>query len=1183
MSFINKLKIKIGMTASDILCGMGYKYDSDENLMLREMRATLNYFNELRVKTEKPFIFCSKNETELYKLVDSFTQRYRLDRLGDGSGTYFPPEFPTLNIVDKEKCRTQRRRFIFFGSNVFTLGADPSNILFVFVNGKFIDKVDYEYTDNLLTMNYPLVVTDEIVVFYNNCDINLDSDDGGTVDPSVIPVEEFYYENNDPNGNTFTLSNNPAQILFVTFNGQILANDGVIWTYETVGEDTVVKLNFTFDEVGGYVQIGYITALSGYTFPVGNYVTLQQVYNILDQFNPDLTPLENRMDAVELSIDGLNERVDNIDGDIIDIHTDIVELGDEINQINNKLDDVDTQLDDINVLLDNLSFEGNFLLRETTTQLQEVDRQGLDTAIIKDPVTGGIFNYYATYNIPEDGATVIQNIDGGYWVRLYDGPFQVGWFGISGDGTDESVKVQNMFDKVPEVVNIEWGTREYRFFGVIVPSRIQKLTMTFKDTVWKYPIRNASTTPSEWWRYSDTQGHQNSQIWLKNIRKVELLGTLRMDGEASKGNTFNVNTASYVGQGLASIWRVECQSVNLKNDQITYAKLKTGTEWVITDYGFSLPNPQTEDTFRVAYIQFSRNPARRYRVSFRLEMFGGILSANHQGTTGNPLTQSGEYFWDIPAGTAGPNVTTNMQFLSRLGTHCNVYIDSVNEVNTVFSDTYFRTTGNFTLTDHGFSAGRIFTGSSLIPSYNIVELNDWNIIDTPVGGIQCAGYFNKVIFRNWLVSDPYGKSWRGFANEGARGYGVSAGNSQNVETYTENLLVENITAHYGYLPAIMAVKNTVFRNVTVRKFGRFIGADEIERDLGTSDGTGFDLPLPPGGQPTKVDMRFYVPNLGLTFENTNFYQTSKIVSGGARTWTCFWFQGAVKRGVMRGCKFDSNITMAGVGGGGLNAEESHSRGNQLIDCVIEDDGYVLFGTNGRGTKLLNCTFMRAPIMKNSTVDFPMPDYTSTAKTAITISGTHSIVSTSTHGAGDSFEPNIIEACTFTNRSIFPVINDTITWFVNCNFEELSTIPVSGSNSNVRFELRFFNCKRVQIYAYDSVVDRRLTSSAFFKDTEIKSSAKRNLNQLTSSGTPGYVVAYSVMWVRPTRMGSQVATKLPEMKRFGKIDTFIAAPGTRSSHSATWSAPYLASSAATASSRPGTGRACFHRSAAMAGR
>jgi hypothetical protein len=53
--FINKLKIKIGMTASDILCGMGYKYDSDENLMLREMRATLNYFNELRVKTEKTF------------------------------------------------------------------------------------------------------------------------------------------------------------------------------------------------------------------------------------------------------------------------------------------------------------------------------------------------------------------------------------------------------------------------------------------------------------------------------------------------------------------------------------------------------------------------------------------------------------------------------------------------------------------------------------------------------------------------------------------------------------------------------------------------------------------------------------------------------------------------------------------------------------------------------------------------------------------------------------------------------------------------------------------------------------------------------------------------------------------------------------------------------------------------
>jgi hypothetical protein len=882
---------------------------------------------------------------------------------------------------------------------------------------------------------------------------------------SYLLQDEFYYDQ-DNLDTTFELTNPAHQIVMVTLNGQVLANDGVLW-YSTLNHETheySVTLNFDL-ETEGYVQVFYITAPGAAISPITGDITSGEVHAIVQSYVDDL---QAQIDAIAAD-SGIGEEVQA-----------------EIDAINDTLTGLHPvafsgQFDDVEGL------PALSLVTPDVDGLPTIPIDQFDTVIVKDESTGGIFNYYpSAVDLEVDDVTVFQAIDGGYWKRQFEGALQVGWYGVKGDGTDESVVVQNMLNRLPEDAIIEWGNKEYRFVGVVAPGSIRSLVMIFNKTVWKYPIRNESTTPSEWWRYFDAQGHENSQIWLKNIRKVELIGDLTMDGEASSGNTYNRNEDVYFGQGLASIWRVEAHSVSLKGDPLGYTTMTNApNSWSVTETTLSVNHPSGDLNYRGAWVRFSRDPQYRYRIAFRLEIEAGTIWYNHLGGISNPKTASGTFFHDIPA--TGPGTIANQDFywFSYAGSVATVHVEGVYQLEDIFTDTYFKTSGNFTLTDHGFAAGYIFTGNSLVPSYNKVTLSDWNIIDTPVGGIQCAGYYNTVEYKNWFVSDPYGKSWDGFDDEGARGFGVSSANSQNPATYTENMIVQDFTAYYGWIPAIMASKSTMFRNISIRKFGRFIGGDGLERSLGEPDGTGYDLPLVPGGSPTKVDFRWLVPNQNIVMENIRFTETSLFGGHGNRTWSAFWFQGGVKRGVIRSCIVDTGVTLAGRGGGNPTGIESWANRNIMKDSIILNDGYVTFGSQGRGSRLENCHFQREPILKSAIVDFVFPDYTGSPRVGVTISGTHNpSYNTTDLGAGDNFEPNIIEKCTFTNRAIFPEMGNSITWFLDCVFEEGSNVPVSGSDVNNNFHFRFINCKRPVVYNYAVPQDRRATSSCFFKDSEI---------------------------------------------------------------------------------------------------
>lgn len=90
------------------------------------------------------------------------------------------------------------------------------------------------------------------------------------------------------------------------------------------------------------------------------------------------------------------------------------------------------------------------------------------TAIVTNDGIGGTFVYDATQAATNNGGTVIDG-----WVRQYSGPVNVKWFGVVGDGSNESAAFQSALTAAAGgVLFVPTPPSKYVVTGLIVPSDI---------------------------------------------------------------------------------------------------------------------------------------------------------------------------------------------------------------------------------------------------------------------------------------------------------------------------------------------------------------------------------------------------------------------------------------------------------------------------------------------------------------------------------------------------------------------------------------------------------------------------------------------------------------------------------------------------------------------------------------
>jgi hypothetical protein len=641
-----------------------------------------------------------------------------------------------------------------------------------------------------------------------------------------------------------------------------------------------------------------------------------------------------------------------------------------------------------------------------------------------------------------------------------DGLIKVAWFGIVGDDTDESEKVQAMFNALSGQVAIKWDERTYRFAGVTIPQKITNLLMQFENTVFKLPWRDANTTPTQWSRYfTDAVGEH--MLLFDNIRKVFLTGVLEINGERREGMGYDTDVLSYNGQGLQPVFRVTADAVSLPEGGTPYTKtVSNATYWTITETGFTVN--QTGAGLTSGTINFTRKTGVAYRAKVKLTIRSGQVGWIHLGWVNNYQTQSGTYTYDILK-DEGSNY---LSFVTDDGADADIEILSFSEVPVGFTDTYFKTSGSFTMKNHGFSSLGIYTFTTT-PSYRVVELNDWNFIDTPIGGHNVSGWFYYVQYQNYKLDDRTAQTHAPWSSdEGARSFGIGGMNSQDPDSFPDYVVIKDIFADYSLVPSASSAKNIRFENIYIRNFGKFIGDDGIERNISEDDGTQYALPLHPGGEPAKLD--FPYPYFGGKVEiiNYNTEKTSLYVQGNSRTWKSFWFQSGVKNGLISHCTFDSHVVAGGIGDYDDTAQ-TWAQGATLSHCIFTETGFL--SVAALGVKMVNCKFTRNAITKTvgGKHDFPFPDYTDLASAGF-LGGTHpDIVDTGIYGAGERFEPTQWVNCVFVAREWFPQVIDANNEFVNCTFKEGTRMPCSGSASGYNFRLKLKNSKRLILYPYDA--------------------------------------------------------------------------------------------------------------------
>lgn len=698
---------------------------------------------------------------------------------------------------------------------------------------------------------------------------------------------------------------------------------------------------------------------------------------------------------------------------------------------------------------------------------------------------GDQFYWDNTSTDADDGALTfaVAGVSTGRWKRKILGSKEVDvrHFGITGGGIDESTKIQTMFNTLSGKVRLSWGNTTYRFYGVTVPVAITHLIMVFNNTTWTYPLRNAFTSPVNWNRFHDaTGGDLNFQLRILGTPKIELKGALVMDGEArlagALGNVYNVNVgATYSGQGMASAIQVVADNIGkLDSPAFTY----TGSgQWIITSEGFT--TNQLTGSYTSGHINFTRDPIYHYRISFTLTIRSGTVYYNPTGTVGNATTVSTTKQTIIFA-TSGAPAAQTYYWLGTTGTNADVTNIIVERCLPYFGDSYIKTNGSFTIRDHGFSPFQVNSGNDM-QQYDKVHLKDWTFDETVIGGHRIRGFYNSIWLDNYKVFDRYAKSWIGFVEEGARGFGISAVNTSDPTKWSNSVKISRWHNEYASLPSITSAHNVQYQDIYATKYGRFIGADNIERDLNADDLTAYALPLPAGGQLFKVDLTLYSPDMKFLVENVVIRNTSQTAVGASLVWENLWLQAGVKHGVIRNCVFDSNVILSGTGDTSNSTTQSWSFRNHVDNCEFLETGTL---SPAYGTQVTNCRFTRSVPLRGTNVDYPRPAYVDW-KLAIYLHSTNTVLA-STFGTGESFQDVIFESCLFVARYFFPSMYETNAMFNNCTFIAGSWIYLHGSSINRNFDIRIVNCKRLTILFYSGSISvaNKANSLVSFRDCEI---------------------------------------------------------------------------------------------------
>lgn len=726
---------------------------------------------------------------------------------------------------------------------------------------------------------------------------------------------------------------------------------------------------------------------------------------------------------------------------------------------------------------------------------------------------GGEGSYYwdSTSTLADNGGSVIQvtGVSTGRWVAIFkDNIINVARFGIVGNGTDESTKIQTLFNNLEEDSIIMWNNKEYIFYQTSIPKNKKSLTFIFNNTTWKYPNK---TSPEYWDRFNTVTGRDNFQLRLDNIPKVTFTGSLILDGNERNGNTFGASgePVLYTGQGLAAAIKVDCGNIG-KIGEETHSKLGNSV-WIITSQGFTIN--QTTGSYTNGRITFNRNSYFHYRVRFTATIRSGSIWFNNQSTISNPKTTSGEYDYIIASDGLGTATTNTFYFFGIAGTDADITNIVVEKINPEFGDTFFKTEGSFTIKDHGFCpinltcADNTSTIANTMASYNLIDLNGWTWDETPVGGTQCTGYFNTIKLRNFKLVDTFGKTFdeNNFVEEGARGFTINSTQTIRPNTFCNQLFIEDIYSKRTWLPLIISAKEVYIKNVFSEKWGTFLGSDYIERNLGEDiPDDDESRPTIPGGHVLKLDTSYYTPYNKVIIDNFTQRDTSTYMESNGRVWNSLWIQSAIKNAIIKNSRFDSNVVLSGKGDFDPTGQSWSFR--QTVDnCEFSENGFV---TLCYGVRMSNCKFTRVIPTKNadgsananSVVDYPYPNYTD-LKLGVFWGGTNIEEDTTLYGSGDRFDYNIIEKCTFTAREFYTQITNNKTKFYDCIFEEGSKLYPCTNTINQNFDLQFYNCKRMVI-AFVGTPDISKKSGAFvhFDNSEIIITGYSGVSDLTNSSS-----------------------------------------------------------------------------------